>query len=150
MVEVLGVVGRVLVERECSATWLIRPDVWFDPRLVAGHSGVDSRQIGPSTAKTKTNNSRLDPHVALFADHWTSRVTLGKWSGGISGCQMIQNTSLQMPQFSGTHYLTRVFSSCQTTCTHHVVCDCTNSVQTVTLPVSHNRNFHFLQRLREW
>lgn len=61
---------------ELNESWLVRGDVGGDPGLVTGHSGVHSGQIGPSTAKTKTNNSRLNPLVFLFADHWTSRVTL--------------------------------------------------------------------------
>lgn len=68
---------------ELDKSWLIRADVGVDPGLVTGHSGVDSRQIGPSTAKTKTNNSRLNPPVSLFADHRTSRVTLRRWRGGV-------------------------------------------------------------------
>lgn len=76
---------------ELDKSWLIRADVGVDPGLVTGYSGVDSRQIGPSTAKTKTNNSRLNPPVSLFADHWTSRVTLRRRRGGVWGCQKMGN-----------------------------------------------------------
>lgn len=72
---------------EQDKSWLIRADVGVDPGLVPGHSGVDSRQIRPSTAKTKTDNSRLNPLVSLFADHRTSGVALRRWRGGVR-CQM--------------------------------------------------------------
>lgn len=73
--------------QELDKSWLIRADVGVDPGLVAGNSGVDSGQIGPSTAKTKTNDSRLNPLVSLFANHRTSRVPLTRWGGGGARCQ---------------------------------------------------------------
>lgn len=51
--------------------------------------------------------------------------------------------------FNQAEYLAGVFPSRQNTGTDHVVCDCTNSIQAVTLPVSYNRNLHFLQSLWE-
>lgn len=89
---------------ELDKSWLIRADVGVDPGLVPGHSGVDSRQIGPSTAKTKTDNSRLNPLVSLFVDHRTSRVALRRWRGGVWGCQKMANiqvwTSSRVPDTS--------------------------------------------------
>lgn len=79
---------------ELDKSRLIRADVGVDPGLVTGHSGVDSRQIGPSAAKTKTNNSRLNPLVSLFADHRTSWVTLRRWRGGVWGCRKMGNTQV--------------------------------------------------------
>lgn len=76
---------------EQDKSWLIRADQGVDPGLVPGHSGVDSRQIRPSTAKTKTDNSRLNPLVSLFADHRTSGVALRRWRGGVWGCQKMAN-----------------------------------------------------------
>ena len=77
---------------ELDEAWLIRADVGVDPGLVIGHSGVDSWQIGPSAARTKTNDSRLDPDGALLVHHRTSWVTLRRWRGDVRGCQKILNT----------------------------------------------------------
>lgn len=74
---------------ELDKAWLIRCDMGVDPGRVTGHSGVDSWQIGPSTAKTKTNDSRLDPHRALLVHHWASWVTLRRRTGNVWESQKI-------------------------------------------------------------
>ena len=76
---------------ELDKAWLIRFDVGVDPGLVTGHSGVDSRQIWPSTAKTETNDSRLNPDGALLVHHWTSWVTLRRRRGNIWDKEKIEH-----------------------------------------------------------
>ena len=56
--------------------WLVAADLGVDPALVTGHPGVDSRKIGFSTTDSKANDTGLDPHSVLFADHWSSGVSL--------------------------------------------------------------------------
>ena len=87
---------------ELDKAWLIRLDVGVDPGLVSGHSGVDSRQTWPSTAKTKTNDSRLDPDGALLVDHWASWVTLRRRRGNVWQSHYIFNTFTKQWQMTSS------------------------------------------------
>lgn len=51
-------------------------DLAVDPGLVLGHSSIDSREIGLSTAISKTHHSSLDPLGVVFIDHGAPRVPL--------------------------------------------------------------------------
>lgn len=124
--------------------WLIRADVGVDPGLVTGHSGVDSWQTRPSTAITKTDNTRLDPDGALLTHHWTSRVSLRGRTGRCVNIRDSRSHLSQGEKWNKAAHLTWVFASCQNTSTDHVVCDCAHTIQTVTLSVSHNWYLHFL------
>lgn len=55
---------------------LAAADLAADPRLVLRHSGVDSRPVGLSAARTEAHHATLDPLGAVLIDQRAPGVTL--------------------------------------------------------------------------